>query len=223
MDWIDAEVVLVALAAMLSPTTLSFSVLVLVMGDRPRRTGLWFYVGALSATLVIGIVASFVLGDRAASSTPSQPKTWVAIVDVVAAVLLIVWIVGVLRRPPDSKRLDGMVDQMSKVASSPVIAIVGAGAALANPGGFIPIALKTISETKPSATQYVVDWLFFSLVSLLPLGIALLMLFVAQDWAGRVLDAARDWLLRNARKVAAVIVLLLAASLLRNGIAGLTN
>jgi hypothetical protein len=49
------------------------------------------------------------------------------------------------------------------------------------------------------------------------------MLFVAQDWAGRVLDAARDWLLRNARKVAAVIVLLLAASLLRNGIAGLTN
>jgi hypothetical protein len=41
--------------------------------------------------------------------------------------LLIVWIVGVLRRPPDSKRLDGMVDQMSKVASSPVIAIVGAG------------------------------------------------------------------------------------------------
>jgi hypothetical protein len=144
-------------------------------------------------------------------------------VDVVAAVLLIVWIVGVLRRPPDSKRLDGMVDQMSKVASSPVIAIIGAGAALANPGGFIPIALKTISETKPSATQYVVDWLFFSLVSLLPLGIALLMLFVAQDWAGRVLDAARDWLLRNARKVAAVIVLLLAASLLRNGIAGLTN
>ena len=79
MDWIDAEVVLVALAAMLSPTTLSFSVLVLVMGDRPRRTGLWFYVGALSATLVIGIVAAFVLGDRAASSTPSQPKTWVAI------------------------------------------------------------------------------------------------------------------------------------------------
>jgi hypothetical protein len=100
---------------------------------------------------------------------------------------------------------------MNSVVSSPVIAIVGAGAALANPGGFIPLALKTISETKPSATQYVVDWLFFSLVSLLPLGIALLMPFVAQDWAGRVLDAARDWLLRNARTVAAVIVFLLAA------------
>jgi hypothetical protein len=82
---------------------------------------------------------------------------------------------------------------------------------------------RPFSEAKPSATQYVVDWLFFSLVSLLPSGIALPMLFVAQDWAGRVLDAARDWLLRNARKVAAVIVFLLATSLLRNGIAGLTN
>ena len=223
MGWIDAELVLVAIAAMLSPTTLSFSVLALVMGERPRRTGLWFYAGAFGATLAIGIVAAFVIGDAAASRTPSQPKTWVAIVDIVAAVLLTVWIARVLRRPPDPKRIDGMVDQMSKIASSPVVAIIGAGAALANPGGFIPIALKTISETNPTTTEYVVEWLFFALVSLLPLEIALVMLFVAQEWAKRVLNAARDWLLRNARKVAAVIVLLLAASLLRNGIAGLVN
>lgn len=223
MGWIDAELVLVAIAAMLSPTTLSFSVLALVMGERPRRTGLWFYAGAFGATLAIGIVAAFVIGDAAASRTPSQPKTWVAIVDIVAAILLTVWIVRVLRRPPDPKRIDGMVDQMSKIASSPVVAIIGAGAALANPGGFIPIALKTISETNPTTTEYVVEWLFFALVSLLPLGIALVMLFVAQEWAKRVLNAARDWLLRNARRVAAVIVLLLAASLLRNGIAGLVN
>jgi hypothetical protein len=35
----DAELGLIALAAMLSPTTLSFSVLALVLGDRPLRTG----------------------------------------------------------------------------------------------------------------------------------------------------------------------------------------
>lgn len=133
MGWIDAELVLVAIAAMLSPTTLSFSVLALVMGERPRRTGLWFYAGAFGATLAIGIVAAFVIGDAAASRTPSQPKTWVAIVDIVAAVLLTVWIMRVLRRPPDPKRIDGMVDQMSKIASSPVVAIIGAGAHLPIP------------------------------------------------------------------------------------------
>jgi Sap, sulfolipid-1-addressing protein len=223
VGWIDAQLVLVALAAMLSPTTLSFSVLALVLGDRPRRTGLWFYAGALTATLAIGVIAAFVIGDVAASDTPSQPKTWVAIVDIVAAIVLAIWMVRVLRRPPDPKRVEGMVAQMSKVASSPVIAIIGAGAALANPGGFIPLALKDISETNPSTTQYIVEWIFFSLVSLLPLALAIVMLFVAPERAERALQASRDWLLRNGRKVAAVIVFLLVASLLRDGIAGLTN
>jgi Sap, sulfolipid-1-addressing protein len=223
VGWIDAELVLVALAAMLSPTTLTFSVLALVLGERPQRTGLWFYLGALTATLAIGVVAAFVLGDEAASKTPGQPKTWVAIVDIVAAVALIVWVLALLRRPPNSARVEGMVAQMSKIASSPAIAIVGAGAALANPGGFIPLALKNISEMNPTAAEFIVEWVFFTIVSLLPLVVALVMLIVAPRWAQRVLSAARDWLLRDARKVAAVIIILLAASLLRNGISGLVN
>src|SRR6185437_6707376 len=133
---------------------------------------------------------------------------------------LAVWIVRVLRRPPDPRRVDGMVVQMSKVASSPAIAIVGAGAALANPGGFIPLALKTISETDPGAAQYIGEWLVFTVVSLLPLAVALVMLVVAPDRAMRVLHRSRDWLVRNARTVAAVIVGLLAAVLVRNGLAG---
>jgi hypothetical protein len=223
VGWIDAELALVALSAMLSPTTLSFSVLALVLGDRPRRTGIWFYLGALSATLAVGVLAAFVLGDVATSSTPSEPKTWVCIVDIGAAVLIVVWMTRVLRRPPNQARIDGMVAQMSKVASSPAIAIVAAGATLANPGGFIPIALKTISERNPSSAQYVVDWLFFTLVSLLPLAVAIVLLTVAPEWAKRVLLRARDWLIQNARFIAAVIVGLLAAVLLRNGIAGLIN
>jgi hypothetical protein len=116
-----------------------------------------------------------------------------------------------------------MVDQMTRVASSPAIAIVGAGATLANPGGFIPVALKDISELDPSAGQYIAGWVFFALASLLPLSIALLMLLVAPDSTGRRLQSARFWLERHLRAIAALIVLLIAASLLRNGIAGLTS
>ena len=190
MGWIDAELALTALAAMLSPTTLTFSVLVLVLGDRPLRTGLWFYLGALGATLGIGVVAAFVLGNAAASSTPSEPKTWVAVLDVVLAVGLIALVVWVLRRPANPQRTAGMIEQIQKVTSSPIVAILGAGAALANPGAFIPIAL--------------------------------LLLLVAPDWTKRVLGSVRLWLERNARNVAAALVVLLALSLLRSGIAGLT-
>jgi hypothetical protein len=222
VGWINAELALVAIAAMLSPTTLSFSVLALVLGDRPLRTGFLFYAGALIATLAIGVIAALVLGDAAASKT-STPKTWVAIVDIVAAVLLLVYVVRVVRRPPDPARAAGMIARMSKVASSPAIAIVGAGATLANPGGFIPIALKNISETDPGPAQYVVDWLFFSIVSLLPLAAALVSLLVAPDWTTRMLRRARDWLELHARTVAVVIIVLLAAVLLRNGIARLID
>jgi len=49
------------------------------------------------------------------------------------------------------------------------------------------------------------------------------LLLVARNWAEHVLGIARDWLVRNVRTIGAVIVILLAASLLRGGIAGLTS
>ena len=222
MGWVDGELGLVALAAMLSPTTLSFSVLALVLGDRPLRTGFLFYLGALTATLAVGVVAAFVIGDAAASNT-STPKTWVAVVDVVAGVLVALYVVRMMRRPPNPEQAASMIERMGKVASSPAIAIVGAGAALANPGGFIPLALKEISETDPSAAEYVVKWVLFTLVALLPLAVALVMLLVARERTVRVLTAARGWLERHARTIAAVLLFLVAAALLRNGLAGLTS
>jgi uncharacterized membrane protein len=217
----DTELVLVSLAAMLSPTTLSFSVLTLVLGDRPFRAGAWFYLGAFTATMGVGILAAFVLGN-AATSHSSSPKTWVCVFDIVAAVLLLAYVVRALRRPRDEEREAQMVARMSKVASAPALAVVAAGATLANPGAFIPIALKSISQLDPTAAEYIALWLGFALVSLLPLAVALLALLVAPEPTGRVLSRARGWLQRHARTVAAVLVIALAVALLRNGIAGLT-
>jgi uncharacterized membrane protein len=221
---VDVELGLTALAAMLSPTTLTFSVLALVLSDRPGRTGLWFFLGAFGLTLIIGVIAAFVLGSAAASPGNSgEPKTWVAIVDVVAGVLLLVYVVRALRRPRDPKRIADAIQKMSKVSSSPAIAVVAAGATLANPGGFIPLALKEISQLKPSAGGYIALWLAFAVISLLPLLAALIALGVSRDWTVARLQAARRWLERHARTMAAVIAVLLAAALLRNGIVGLTS
>jgi len=222
MEWVYAELVLVSLGAMLLPTTLIFCVLSLVLGDRPLRTGIFFYAGALCATMAIGIAAAFVLGDVAASSESSQPKTWVAVLDVALAGLLLTWVARTARKPYDPAKVSAMVDKMGGVASSPWIAVIAAGALLANPGMFIPIALKTISETDPSAASYLVQWTFFALVSLVPLLTAIVMLVVARDWAMGILELARAWLERHAIQVALVLVALLSLSLLRSGIAGLT-
>ena len=52
---------------------------------------------------------------------------------------------------------------------------------------------------------------------------ALVAIGVSRDWAVSNLQQARDWLERHARTMAAAIILLLAAALLRNGIVGLTS
>ena len=60
-------------------------------------------------------------------------------------------------------------------------------------------------------------------MSLAPLLVALVALAVAPAPTQCLLMRARGWLERNARTIAAVILLLLAAILIRNGIAGLTG
>ena len=219
MTWIDVELALVAFAAMLSPTTLSFSVLALVVSDRPLRSGFWFYAGALAATLVIGIAAAFVLDDVAAGSTTSTAKTWVAVVDIAAGVALLAWVLRALRRPRDARRSASMLEQMRAVSASRAIAIAGAGAVLANPGGFIPLALKSISELDPTHSSYIAHWLFFAIVSLLPLALALVLLLVARRWTMRMLDGVHGWLELHARTIAAVVLVALAVTLVRNGVA----
>jgi Sap, sulfolipid-1-addressing protein len=221
---VDVELGLTALAAMLSPTTLSFSVLALVLSERPGRTGAWFFLGAFGVTMIIGVVAAFALGNAAAPSNSSSetPPTWVAILDIVLGVLLLVYVVRTIRRPRDPKRTADAIEKTTKLASSPAVSVVAAGATLANPGGFIPLALKDISQLNPSAAEYIVLWVGFALVALLPLLLALLSLLVARDRTLAALQVTRRWLERHVRTIAAVIVVLLAAALLRNGIVGLT-
>ncbi len=223
MGWVDLELVLISLGAMLSPTTLTFSVLALVVAKRPLRTGIWFYLGAFTITVAIGVLAAFVLGDVAAPSGNGQRKTWVSVFDLVAGVVLLVYIARTWRRPFAEKTTQGMVERMTAVASSPWIAVVAAGATLANPGGFIPLALKAISELDPTRAGYAAEWLLFTVVSLLPLSLALVLLLVSPTWAERVLGRTRSWLEGHLRLIASVILLLLAVSLLRNGISGLTG
>ncbi len=223
MSWVYLELALISLAAMLSPTTLTFSVLALVLARRPLRTGVWFYLGAFAVTIAIGVLAGFVVGDIAAPSAGGQRKTWVSVFDLVAAALLLVYVARTWRVPISEKTTKGMVEKMSSVASSPWIAVFAAGATLANPGGFIPLALKAISETNPTAASYATAWLAFTLVSLLPLGVAIVLLLVSPGWADPRLRASRTWLEAHLRLIASAIILLLAVSLLHNGISGLAG
>lgn len=217
---VDIEIALVGLTAMLEPATLLASVLALVIGDRPLRTASWFYVGGLGVTLVVGVAAAFVLGNAAASHA-STPKTWVSAITLVAGLLVLVYSVRLFRRPGGSDQMARVSVRMSKVSSAPAPAIIAAGAALANPGIFMLLAAKSISQLDPSTAQYLLDWALFAVVALSPLGASLVMLRIAPGFTKPRLVTTRGWVERHARTIVAVVLLGLAASLLRDGISGL--
>jgi Sap, sulfolipid-1-addressing protein len=220
---VDLELALVGLAAMVEPATLVSSALVLTVGDRPLRTGSWFYVGGVGVTLCIGVIAAFVLGNAAASSPDtSTPKTWVAIVTLAAGAVLLGYVIRLLARRADPAQMAGTQERLRKVASAPALAIIAAGAVLANPGVFMLIAAKNISQLNPTRAQYLLDWTLFALVALLPLGVALVLLRVARRRTAPALAASRGWIERNSRTILAIVLLGLSAALLRDGIAGLT-
>jgi hypothetical protein len=219
---VDIELALVGLTAMLEPATLLASVLVLVISQRPLRTGSLFYAGGLGVTLLIGVIAAFVLGNVAASHT-STPKTWVSVVTVLAGALLLLYVLRLFFRPGDSGQTASVTERMNKVASAPALAIIAAGAVLANPGVFMLLAAKSISQLDTTTAQYVLDWALFALVALLPLATALLMLLIAPGFTHPRLITTRGWVERHARTIIAVVLLGLAASLLRDGITGLAK
>jgi hypothetical protein len=220
---VDIELALVGLTAMLEPATLLASVMALVVGERPLRTGSWFYLGGLAATMSIGLLAALLLGSAAATHT-SEPKTWVSLLTLLAGVLVLWYVVRLLTRRRDADQTTARIaERMNRVASGSALAIVAAGAALANPGVFMVLAAKTISQLNPSTSQYVLDWALFALVALLPLAIALLTLLAAPDFSKPRLAVARGWIERNGRIVLAIILLGLAGALVRDGITGLTR
>jgi hypothetical protein len=216
---VDIELALVGLVAMLEPATLISSALVLVLGDRPLRTGLWFYLGGIGTTLAVGVAAAFLLGN-AAAPTRSGPRTGVLVFDLVAGVLLLAYAVRTMRRPPNPEQTAHNLERMNRIATAPAITIIGAGAVLANAGPFMLIALKDVSELNPTAGQYIVDWTLFAVASLLPLGLGLVLLRVAPTWTAPKLVVVREWVEHHARTIALVVVVAIAISLLREGIAG---
>jgi Sap, sulfolipid-1-addressing protein len=219
---VDVELVLVGLVAMLEPATLISSALVLVIGNRPLRTGTLFFLGGFGTTMAIGVLAAFLLGNALARPS-SETRTGVLIFDVLAGSSLLLYAVWMLRRPANPERTAHNVERMSSLASAPSITIIAAGALLANAGPFMLIALKDVSQLDPSRLQYALDWLLFALASMLPLAIGLTLLRTSPGWTTPRLVAARGFTERHARTIAAVIVVALGISLLREGIAGLTG
>lgn len=136
---------------------------------------------------------------------------------------MLVYVVRLFLQRKDYEQMADVRERMNKVASASALTIIAAGAVLANPGVFMLLAAKGISQLDPTTAQFVIDWALFATVALLALGVTLLLLLLAPVFIQPRLVTARGLVERHSPTILAIVLLGLAVSLLRDGIAGLAS
>lgn len=210
-----------ALGIALSPVPMVCIVLVL-MSSRPVRAGLGFVVGWAGALAVAtGLVAA--LTETVADADAEGARSGVDVVQLALGLLFAFLAVRYWRkRPAPGEPVDRpeIVDRISTL-SGPALLLAGAGAALANFKN-LPLVLSAgtyIGGTAPDIGQLVGATAVFviaaSLSVLLPL---LAVAAVGAERSAPTLKALEDWLLTNLNTILVVLLLVLAAVLIGQGL-----
>lgn len=75
---------------------------------------------------------------------------------------MLVYVVRLFLQRKDYEQMADVGERMNKVATASALTIIAAGAVLANPGVFMLLAAKGISQLDPTTAQFVIDWALFA-------------------------------------------------------------
>lgn len=222
------QVVPLGIAVAFSPLPIIAVVLILAT-PRGRVNALAFAAGGLAAVLVIGAVATVVLGAAGADDGSGEdPSTWVSVGRLVLGALLLRFAAGQWRArqragdpEPDPPRWMGAIETLRPgraagmgvllcgVNPKNLILIVAAAAAIAAAG----------ASTADQAAALVVFTALAMLGVVLPIAASLLL----GERADGFLEKLRAWMVRESATIVAVVAAVIAAKLLVDGVSGLTG
>jgi Sap, sulfolipid-1-addressing protein len=210
-----------AIAIALSPVPMVCIVLVL-MSPRPVRAGLCFaagWVGALAVT--VGLVAW--LTDTVAEDHAEATRDGVDIVQLAVGVLFAVLAVRYWRRRPDPGSpppRPAIVDRILTL-SAPALVLTGAAAVVANVKN-LPLILSAgtyIGGAGLGAGSVIGASAVFVLVASLSVLVPLLaVVVIGAEKSARTLKALETWLLTNLNTITIVLLVVLAAVMIGNGL-----
>lgn len=213
-----------ALAIALSPLPV-ISMVVIMSGPRGRLTGALFAAGRVLGLTLLTVVVVLVLQDADEPGTPTSAiADWGRVA--VGAVLIVLGLWKWRRRPGPGTEVTEPAWMTALGAVGP-IKVLGLGfvLALANPKYivFVASAGAAMVEAKAYDGDLVVSIVVFVLVaSAAVLGAAILSLVGGQRGAA-LLSGIRDFMVANQAVISVVILILLGAKVLGDGLIGLAR
>lgn len=213
----------VAVGVLVSPLPIVAVVLMLV-SERARSNALAFVAGWFLAVLALVLVVALVAGSAAADD--DGPAAWTGWLKIVLGAPLLLLSVRQWRgrprgdaEPPPPKWM-AAIDQFTPVRSAGLAVLLGA----VNPKNLLLVVSggAAIAATAPPDTSTtVVAALVFAVVASAGVVTPVVIYFSMGDRAAAILDELKSWMVRNNAAIMAVLLLVLGAKMLGDGISTL--
>jgi Sap, sulfolipid-1-addressing protein len=209
-----------ALLASLSPTALLVAA-VFLGSARPRVTGAFYLAGALTMSLIMGVVLVVVLRS-ADLNRPAQhaPRYGLRLG---LGILLVAAAIALARRkprPPDpAKPQQGIVSKL--VANPTPLSALLAGLLIFAPGATFLAALQVIATARANVAETAVALIVVVVINVLLVWLPIVFYLVAPEFTTRHLTAFNGWLRAHGKAILVWVLIVAGAIMIGNGIFGL--
>ena len=198
---------------------------VLMLGTpRARSNGPAFILGWLLGLTVVGAIALAVASGANASES-GQPASWVGVLKLVLGVVLLLLAVKQWRGRPRGDAdaaLPGWMRAIDHFTPGRALAM-GVALSAINPKNLVLTigAAAAIAQTGISTGDKAIALAVFVVIATLGPGIPVAIYFFIGERATRMLDELKNWMGQNNATIMAVILLVIGAKLLGDGISAL--
>jgi Sap, sulfolipid-1-addressing protein len=211
-----------ALLAAISPTALLI-VAVYLGSARPRLTATFYLVGAVTMSLLTGVIILAILRN-AQLSHPADHTPRYGLRLGLGVLLFVAAIVVAKRKKPSPDPAKAEQGLISRMAASPApFSAFLVGVLIFAPGATFLAAVQVIATSKASLEFTAFAILLVVAINVMLVWLPIVVHVVAPDRTSRYLTAFNGWLRANGRTILIGVLLVAGAIMVGNGIYGLTG
>jgi threonine/homoserine/homoserine lactone efflux protein len=223
MGDVVGQILSFAVGVAVSPVPI-IAVVLMLTTDRGRVNGPAFVLGWIAGLALAGTAILLVAG-QADASDGGEPATWVGVLKLMLGLGLLALAVKQWRgRPADSEaaELPNWMQKIDGFAPGRALALAVALAAI-NPKNLLLTvgAATTIAHAGLEAGEQAVALSVFILVASLGIGAPVAIYFALGEKSASLLGGLKDWMAHNNAAIMTVLLLVLGAKLLGDGITAL--
>lgn len=213
-----------AVAVAISPMPI-IGVVLMLATPRARSNGPAFLIGWIAGLAILGTVVLLV-SSGASASDDGQPEDWVSILKLVLGVLLLLVAVRQWRGRPRGDEQPQLPKWMRAIDTftAPKALAMGALLAALNPkNALLTIAAgATIAGTGISAAEQAGALAVFIVIATVGVAAPVVVYFALGSRSAEVLEEMKNWMSANNAAIMAVLLLVIGAKLIGDGISGLS-